>query len=115
MLDEFTDAHFTLFKPVDTPTRRREHPRSPSYSPDLSWWLGTRTVTWDREPYCCGSDHYPICLGLAPDIKRPKRRQCSVTDWDLFRKTLNTSVCEETSDPLRVLCTGSRARGHPYV
>lgn len=65
--------------------------------------LHAQPVSWDREPDCWGSDHYPIRIGLAPVVKHPHRRRCCVTDWDLFRRGLNIKVHEDTSDPLYVL------------
>ncbi|KAH7959389.1 hypothetical protein HPB49_010797 [Dermacentor silvarum] len=84
---------------LDLPTRRRDHPRAPPHSPDLSWWLGRTTVSWSCEPDCWGSDHHPIHLGLPSGGTGRLRRLCRVVDWDRYRAVSESTVSSFVQDP----------------
>lgn len=103
VLDTFEDAQFTLLNNVSVPTRRRDHPRAPPHSPDLSWWLGRTTVSWSCEPDCWGSDHHPIHLGLPSGGTGRLRRMCRVVDWDRYRAVSESTVSSFMQDPSHCL------------
>ncbi|KAH7941479.1 hypothetical protein HPB49_014263 [Dermacentor silvarum] len=103
VLDTFDDAQFTLLNNVSVPTRRRDHPRAPPHSPDLSWWLGRTTVSWSCEPDCWGSDHHPIHLGLPSGGTGRLRRLCRVVDWDRYRAVSESTVSSFMQDPSHCL------------
>lgn len=108
--DNFVDANFTLLNDVSVPTRRRERRHTPPQSPDLSWWLGSMTVSWACEPDCWGSDHHPIHLGLYPNTTGRLRRLCRVVDWDRYRsvsEAITNRTCADPSVHLRTALTAA--------
>ena len=107
VMDTFIDAQFVLLNAPSAPTRRGSRQHASPSSPDLAWWLGHTPISWEREPDCWGSDHYPIYLGLRPGRTRRLRRQCRVTNWNMFRSLLNASLLsgihEPPGDPLTLI------------
>ncbi|KAH8018432.1 hypothetical protein HPB51_006054 [Rhipicephalus microplus] len=82
-----------------------DHPCDPPYAPDFSERLGMCEVSWDIEPDCWGRDDHPLIIGLGAYKQRCLRRRCYTTNWDLFRKELDSSIADKSSDQLQVLIT----------
>lgn len=109
--DTFRGANFQLLNDVLSPTRRQTHPRTPSYSPDLTWWLGHGAPSWHLELDCWASDHHPIYIRLAAGPVPRLRRRCRVIDWDEFRSQLSP-LEQETDDPISILQSALHASTH---
>lgn len=75
----------------------------PPYSPDLTWWLGSAVVSWQREADCWGSDHHPIRLGIAPNSTCRLRRSYTIVNWDEFRCNINATMTAPSTDPTTVI------------
>lgn len=78
--DTFLDAACQLLHHLFIPTRT-----TTTHSPDLSWWMGHRTLHWHVEPDAWGSDHLPILIDLHPHTKSKVKRKAYTTNWDKFR------------------------------
>ncbi|KAG0426764.1 hypothetical protein HPB47_026137 [Ixodes persulcatus] len=58
---------------------------------DLSFAPPDVAANWTPQPDSWGSDHIPINI-VSPNANEPKYRRCRVTNWDMYRRHLDSAL-----------------------
>ncbi|KAG0414008.1 hypothetical protein HPB47_008833 [Ixodes persulcatus] len=58
---------------------------------DLSFAPPDAAANWTPQPDSWGSDHIPINI-VSPNASKPKYRRCRVTNWDMYRRHLDSAL-----------------------
>ncbi|KAG0426750.1 hypothetical protein HPB47_026147 [Ixodes persulcatus] len=58
---------------------------------DLSFAPPDVAANWTPQPDSWGSDHIPINI-VSPNASKPKYRRCRVTNWDMYRRHLDSAL-----------------------
>ncbi|KAG0437761.1 hypothetical protein HPB47_017300 [Ixodes persulcatus] len=60
-------------------------------------------ANWTPQPDSWGSDHIPINI-VSPNASKPKYRRCRVTNWDMYRRHLDSALAAgPLKDPITAI------------